>query len=73
MIQKPETARQRMSMCMLASVPAQERAVVDDLRRTIRAAAPLSKERTRYGMQGFFCHGPVVFFAAFKTTPGSMA
>jgi uncharacterized protein YdhG (YjbR/CyaY superfamily) len=50
----------------LASVPAKERAVLEDLRRTIRQAAPMAEERISYRMPAFMYHGPLVFFAAFR-------
>ena len=50
----------------LASVPAQDRAVLEALRRTIRAAAPMAAEKISYGMPAFMEHGPLVFFAAFR-------
>jgi uncharacterized protein YdhG (YjbR/CyaY superfamily) len=50
----------------LATVPEKERAVLSDLRRTIRAAAPMAKESISYRVPAFTCHGPLVFFAAFK-------
>lgn len=50
----------------LASVPAPERAVLEKLRRTIRAAAPGAEEKIAYGMPAFYDPGPLVAFAAFK-------
>ena len=52
----------------LAAVPEKDRAALEDLRRTIKAAAPMADERISYGMPGYMYHGPLVFFAAFKTT-----
>jgi uncharacterized protein YdhG (YjbR/CyaY superfamily) len=54
----------------LAKIPAQERAALQELRRTIKAAAPMAGERISYGMPAFFHHGPLVFFAAFKNHLG---
>ena len=54
----------------LASVPAQDRAVLEALRRTIRAAAPMAEEKISYGMPAFLYHGPLVFFAAFRNHLG---
>lgn len=70
MKQKPRPSRQRMSIAYPASVPAQVRAVLEELRRTITAAAPMARERIRYGMPAFRYHGPLVFFAAFKNHLG---
>jgi len=50
----------------LASVPAPERAVLEKLRRTIRAAAPKAIEKIAYGMPAFYDPRPLVAFAAFK-------
>lgn len=54
----------------LAAVPAKERAVLEELRRTIRAAAPMAEERISYRMPAFMEHGPLVFFAAFRNHLG---
>jgi uncharacterized protein YdhG (YjbR/CyaY superfamily) len=54
----------------LASVPEKDRAVLEALRRTIRAAAPLAEEKISYGMPAFMHHGPLVFFAAFRNHLG---
>jgi uncharacterized protein YdhG (YjbR/CyaY superfamily) len=54
----------------LASVPEKERATLSELRRTIRAAAPIAKECISYRMPAFTYHGPLVFFAAFKNHLG---
>jgi len=70
MKRKPETVPAQDVDMYLASVPVQERAVLDDLRRTIRAAAPMAEERISYGMPAFRYHGPLVFFAAFKNHLG---
>jgi uncharacterized protein YdhG (YjbR/CyaY superfamily) len=50
----------------LASVPEKERATLSELRRIIRAAAPMAEESISYQMPAFRYHGPLVFFAAFK-------
>jgi uncharacterized protein YdhG (YjbR/CyaY superfamily) len=52
----------------LASVPEKERAALSELRRTIRAAAPMAEESISYQMPAFRYHGPLVFFAHSKTT-----
>jgi uncharacterized protein YdhG (YjbR/CyaY superfamily) len=54
----------------LSSVPEKERAVLSELRRTIRAAAPMAEESMSYQMPAFSHHGPLVFFAAFKNHLG---
>jgi uncharacterized protein YdhG (YjbR/CyaY superfamily) len=50
----------------LAKVPADTRAALERLRRTIRAAAPKANECISYGMPAYKHHGLLVFFAAFK-------
>lgn len=50
----------------LAGVPAEARAALEKLRRTIRAAAPAATEAISYGMPAFKHHGALVYFAAFK-------
>ena len=54
----------------LALVPEKERAVLSELRRTIRVAAPTAEESISYRMPAFSLHGPLVFFAAFKNHLG---
>jgi uncharacterized protein YdhG (YjbR/CyaY superfamily) len=49
----------------LARVPEKERAVLQALRRTIRAAAPMAEETISYRIPAYKHHGPLVFFAAF--------
>ncbi len=49
----------------LAAVPEEERAVLETLRRTIKAAAPEAEEVISFGVPAFRYHGPLVFFAAF--------
>jgi len=52
----------------LATLPADRRAVVDQLRETIRAAAPEATETIAYSMPAFRSHGGqfLVSFAAYK-------
>jgi uncharacterized protein YdhG (YjbR/CyaY superfamily) len=50
----------------LAAVPEEVRAVLEKLRRTIRAAAPKAEEVISYQIPTFKYHGPLVFFAAFR-------
>lgn len=50
----------------LASVPKKDRAALEALRRTIRAAAPMADETISYRMPAYRFHGPLVFFAAFE-------
>lgn len=50
----------------IAALPADRRAVVEELRQTIRAAAPEAKETVAYQMPAFMSHGRLlVSFAAY--------
>lgn len=50
----------------LAAVPDEARAALQDLRATIRAAAPEADEGISYRVPTYRYHGPLVHFAAFK-------
>ena len=50
----------------LATLPADARATLEKLRKTIRAAAPKATEGISYQMPMFKHHGMLVGFAAFK-------
>ncbi|MGI0149868.1 MAG: iron chaperone [Thermoplasmata archaeon] len=50
----------------LASVPPKPRAVLQRLRKTIRAAAPHASEVISYGIPGYKQNGMLVYFAAFE-------
>ena len=50
----------------LEGVPEEQRAALERLRATIRAAAPEATEKISYQMPAFYDHGPLVSFAAFK-------
>lgn len=50
----------------LAAVPADARAALEKLRRTIRSAAPKAVEVISYRIPTFRYHGGLVAFAAFK-------
>ncbi len=49
----------------LAAVPADKRAALQELRDTIRAAAPAAEEVISYGMPAFRQNGILVYYAAF--------
>ncbi|MFY9801206.1 MAG: DUF1801 domain-containing protein [Methanoregula sp.] len=49
----------------LAAVPEEQREALENLRRTIKAAAPEAVEVISFGVPAFKYHGPLVFFAAF--------
>src|SRR5229473_7800204 len=50
----------------LAGVPKEARAVLEKLRQTIKAAAPMASEVISYQMPMYKHHGMVIGFAAFK-------
>jgi len=50
----------------LASIPTKERTALENLRRTIKVAAPKAEEAISYQIPAFIYRGPLVFFAAFK-------
>lgn len=54
----------------IASAPAEVRQVLEDVRATIRKAAPRAEERISYRMPAFFQDGALVYFAAFKKHVG---
>jgi uncharacterized protein YdhG (YjbR/CyaY superfamily) len=51
----------------LAALPDEVRFALEKLRKTIKAAAPKAEEVISYQMPAFKYHGPLVFFAAFKS------
>jgi len=50
----------------LAMIPEDERAVLEKLRKTVKATAPKAVEKISYGMPTFNYLGPLVGFATFK-------
>ncbi len=50
----------------LARVPPKMRMVLQELRRTIRSAAPMAEEVISYRMPAFRHHGILVYYAAFS-------
>lgn len=54
----------------IAGCPVAVRAVLKDVRTTIRKAAPAAEETISYGMPAFRLNGPLVYFAAFKNHIG---
>jgi uncharacterized protein YdhG (YjbR/CyaY superfamily) len=50
----------------LAGVPKEARVVLEKLRQTIKAAAPMASEGISYQMPMYKHHGMVIGFAAFK-------
>jgi uncharacterized protein YdhG (YjbR/CyaY superfamily) len=54
----------------IASFPEETRKLLEELRATIRKAAPEAKETINYGMPTFTLKGNLVHFAAFKNHIG---
>jgi uncharacterized protein YdhG (YjbR/CyaY superfamily) len=54
----------------LAAVPEDPRATLENLRKTIRAAAPEATEGIGYGIPTFYYQGPLVAYAASKNHCG---
>jgi uncharacterized protein YdhG (YjbR/CyaY superfamily) len=54
----------------IASFPEETRALLEQIRATIRKAAPEAKETINYGMPTFTLKGNLVHFAAFKSHIG---
>lgn len=50
----------------IAGFPAEVQAVLQQVRATVRAAAPKATEAIKYQMPTFVLHGNLVHFAAFK-------
>ena len=50
----------------IASFPADTRKILEELRATIKAAAPGAEEKISYQMPAFALKGNLVYFAAFK-------
>ena len=47
-------------------MPPDKRALLQNLRKTIKAAVPEAEEVISYGMPAFRLHGMLVYYAAFK-------
>lgn len=54
----------------IAGFPAEIQAKLQELRATIKAAAPGAEERISYQMPAFYLKGNLVYFAAFKNHIG---
>jgi uncharacterized protein YdhG (YjbR/CyaY superfamily) len=57
----------------IAGFPEEIQVILEQIRTTIKNAAPLSEERISYGMPSFFLHGQLVYYAAFKKHIGFYA
>jgi uncharacterized protein YdhG (YjbR/CyaY superfamily) len=54
----------------IAGFPAEIRKMLEQLRKTIKQAAPDAQETISYGMPAFRLNGNIVYFAAFKNHIG---
>ena len=50
----------------ISTFPAETQKILQELRATIKAAAPDAEERISYQMPAFYLKGNLVYFAAFK-------
>jgi uncharacterized protein YdhG (YjbR/CyaY superfamily) len=66
MEQRADSSAARTVGEYLAALPEKERAVLQDLRETIRSAAPEAEEVISYRIPLYKHHGHLVGFAAFK-------
>lgn len=62
----PKTPPPRDIDAYIAGFPPEIRALLEEVRATIRAAAPDAREAISYQMPTFTLHGNLVHFAAFK-------
>ena len=54
----------------IAAFPKDVKQLMNDIRKTIKAAAPKAEELISYGMPGYKHHGMLVYFAAWKNHIG---
>ncbi len=54
----------------IANFPMETQKILEEIRATIKAAAPEAQERISYQMPTFFLNGNLVHFAAFKSHIG---
>jgi uncharacterized protein YdhG (YjbR/CyaY superfamily) len=54
----------------IAAFPKETQALLQQLRKTIKAAAPKAEEIISYGMPGYKYHGMLVYFAGYKNHIG---
>ncbi len=54
----------------IASYPVDIQKKLKHIRRIIKKVAPKSEEKMSYGMPGYKLHGPLFYFAAYKTHIG---
>lgn len=55
---------------LLERFPANVRTILEQIRATIRAAAPEARERISYQMPAFYLHGNLVYYTAWKNHIG---
>lgn len=63
---KPKTSDVTTIDRYIAGFPDEVRALLEELRATIRKAAPAATEKISYQMPTFYHHGNLVHFAAFE-------
>ncbi len=57
----------------IATFPKEIQVILEQIRSTIKNAAPQAEEKISYGMPAFFLHGQLVYYAAFKNHIGFYA
>jgi uncharacterized protein YdhG (YjbR/CyaY superfamily) len=67
-MQKPESIE-----AYIANYPDNIQTILEQIRATIKKAAPLAEEKISYGMPAFFLNGQLVYYAAFKNHIGFYA
>ncbi len=62
----PSQAKVKTIDDYIARYPSEVRSILEEIRRTIRKAAPQAEEKISYQMPAFTFHGNLVYFGAFK-------
>ena len=57
----------------IAGFPAETQKILNEVRATVKAAAPQAKESISYGMPAYAFNGPVAYFAGYKNHIGFYA
>ena len=57
----------------IGSFPQETQEILEEVRETVRQAAPDATEKLSYAMPAFFFHGALVYFAAYKKHIGFYA
>jgi uncharacterized protein YdhG (YjbR/CyaY superfamily) len=63
---KPSQAKVKTIDDYIARYPSEVRSILEEIRRTIRKAAPQAEEKISYQIPAFTFHGDLVYFGAFK-------